>query len=126
MLRHYSRMILYICDDTVSLQIVEILGEIVSLEQHRYRRVYCSTDLPDRMVTGWYRYVSCRMFLQSRYGYSDYSFVLCTTCLYIYDYTSSYPNLSESYDSLSLLSLPPTLPATALRLCLSIPSAPCV
>jgi hypothetical protein len=99
MLRYYDRTILYAYDDIVSLRIVEIPGENVGLRQRGYGRVYCSTDLPDRMVIGWYRYVGYRMFRRSGYGCSDCSFILCTTCLHVYDYTSSRSNLSEPYDS---------------------------
>ena len=98
-LRHHGGTALHACDDTVSLRMVEIPGENVGLGRRGYGRVHCSTDLPDRMVTGWYRRVGCRMFLRSRYGCSDCSFVLCTACLHVYDHTSSRPNLLEPYDS---------------------------
>jgi hypothetical protein len=34
-----------------------------------------------------------------RYGCSNYVFMLCTTCLYAYDYTPSYPNYPKPPDS---------------------------
>jgi hypothetical protein len=101
MLRHYGCTALYVCDDTVSLRIVEIPGKNVGSGRRGCRCIHCSTDLPDRMITGWYRRVGCRMFLWFRYGCSDRLFVLCTTCLYVYDYTSSRPNLPKPYHSLS-------------------------
>ena len=99
MLRHYSCTALHACDDTVSLRMVEIPGENAGSGRRGYGRVHCSTDLPDRMFTGWYRRVGCRMFLRSGYGCSDCSFVLYTTYLGVYDHTSSRPNLPEPYDS---------------------------
>jgi hypothetical protein len=95
MLRYYGCTALYACDDTVSLRMVEIPGENVGSGRRGCGRVHCSTDLPDRMVTGWYRRAGCRMFLWSGYGCSDYMSMLPTTCLCAYGYTSSHPNLSE-------------------------------
>jgi hypothetical protein len=101
MLRHYSCTALHACDNTVSLRMVEIPGKNVGSGRRRCGCVYCSTDLPDRMITGWYRRVGCRMFLRFGYRCSDCLFILSTTCLYVYDHTSSSPNLPEPYHSLS-------------------------
>lgn len=99
MLRHYGCTTLHACDDTVSSRMVEIPGKNVGLGRRGSGRVHCSTDLPDRMATGWYRRVGCRMFLWSGYGCSGHVFMLCTTCLHAYDHTSSHPNHPEPYDS---------------------------
>jgi hypothetical protein len=121
MLRYYSCTALYACDDTVSLRMVEIPGKNVGSGRRRCGRVHCSTDLPDRTVTGWYRRVGCRMFLRSGYGCSDCMSMLPTTCLCAYGYTSSRPNLSEP------CTIPPLpLPATAPRLRLSVSGGPCM
>jgi hypothetical protein len=121
MLRHYGCTALYACDDTVSLRMVEIPGKNVGSGRRGCGRVHCSTDLPDRVVTGWYRRVGCRMFLWSGYGCSDYMPVLPTTCLCAYGYTSSQPNLSEPY------TIPPLAPpATVLRPRLSVSGGPCM
>jgi hypothetical protein len=43
-LQHYSYIALYVYDDIVSLQMVEILGKNVSSGQRRCRRVYYRLD----------------------------------------------------------------------------------
>ena len=72
-LRHYGGTALYACDDTVSLRMVEIPGENVGLGRRGCGCVHYSTDLPDRVVTGWYAVSVAECF----YGLGGALLIVC-------------------------------------------------